>query len=210
MKERPILFSGEMVKAIIDGRKTQTRRVVSRLAGFGPITEFQSSTTKGYDWQFRDKRGCWNDISHERLLECCPYGKPGDGLWVKETWWCDAPEPVPHDHPLMFYRANQTGTTKGMKWTSSRFMPRWASRISLLVKDVRVERLQDISESDCEAEGVERLCERFVTPGSVPISYTEIPFRDYFELLWDSINAKKHPWSENPWVWVVEFEQIPR
>lgn len=79
MKERPILFSGPMVLAILAGKKTQTRRQVK-------LREFQSSTTRGYDWTFRDRRALWNDVSAERLMELCPYGQPGDRLWVRETW----------------------------------------------------------------------------------------------------------------------------
>ena len=79
MKERGILFSAPMVRANRAGRKTQTRRLVS-------LREFGPSTTSGYDWTFRDKRALWNDISPARLMEMCPYGVPGDRLWVRETW----------------------------------------------------------------------------------------------------------------------------
>jgi len=86
MKERPILFSAAMVKAILEGRKTQTRRVIKKLLGKGVITEFGKSDILVYDWQFRDKRGQWNDITHTKLLKMCPYGKVGDRLWVRETF----------------------------------------------------------------------------------------------------------------------------
>jgi len=84
MADRPILMSGPMVRALLDGRKTQTRRVITRLLRFGKITEFGPSDTRGYDWHFRDKRMLWNDLRHQELLPYCPYGQPGDRLWPSE------------------------------------------------------------------------------------------------------------------------------
>ncbi|MBS0424575.1 MAG: hypothetical protein JSR71_09190 [Proteobacteria bacterium] len=88
-KERPILFSAPMVRAILDGRKTQTRRIINRVNGIGLITEFQRSDTPGYDWSMCDKRIHWHELTNAELLERCLYGKPGDRLWVRESFWSD-------------------------------------------------------------------------------------------------------------------------
>ena len=172
-KEHPIIFSAPMVRAILAGRKTQTRRVINRLAGFGKITEFGPSDTRGYDWHFRDKRMLWNDILTPRLMECCPLGKPGNRLWVRETW---APVVVAGAGCIVAYRADgekpnaDTARTVTLatprawdqanrylhsgKWAPSIFMPRWACRTVRELVSVRVERLQDISEADARAEGI--------------------------------------------------------
>ncbi|HET6788245.1 MAG TPA: hypothetical protein VFH49_09800, partial [Aquabacterium sp.] len=91
MAERPILMSAPMVRATLDDLKTHTRRDITRLTGFGQVTDFGPSDTPGYAWTFRDRQGRLHDISHERLLECCPHGQPGDRLWVRETWMPDPP-----------------------------------------------------------------------------------------------------------------------
>ena len=167
MKERPIIFKGEMVKAILDGRKTQTRRVVKNVED---LTVF-----------FRDdKFGCPFK---------CPYGKPGDRLWVRETW----ADVNTSEGPAICYRAD--GDVQ-IIWRSSIYMPRWASRITLKILDIRVERLQDISEKDAIAEGIQ------------PSDYAKP--KAAFMRLWDSINAKKpgKSWKDNPWVWVIEFSRV--
>lgn len=178
--ERPILFSGPMVRALLDGRKTQTRRLV-KLRDFGP------STTVGYDWAFRDRRALWNEVSLSRLLETCPYGQLFDRLWVRETWHCNH---VGKDQSKVNYRAD--GRT-GLLWTPSIHMPRWASRITMEVTDVSVERLQSISMADVAAEGFQA-CEQF--EGS-------------FSQTWDALNGKRATWASNPWVWAVSFRVLP-
>lgn len=198
MKEHPILFSGEMVRAILDGRKTQTRRVVKnpgRLDGL---------MLKGEE------------------AEWCPYGQPGDRLWVKETFVVDSLAGVVRGSVktrqsdwCVHYRArNHPVITRSFdgKWRSSIHLPRWASRLMLEVAAVRVERVQEISEQDIAAEGIDEV----VVPGirwagpshPVPLD-TEITKRERWMYVWDSINAKRGFGLEtNPWVWVVEFKVI--
>lgn len=209
MKERPILFSGPMVRDILDGTKTQTRREITRLLKFGEITEFQRSATKGYDWSFRDRSGCWNDISHERLLECCPYGKPGDRLWVKETWG-----QVGEGDPIIYRATCDTETRfatnwydRGFKWTPSIHMPRRASRITLEITDIRVERLQDISEEDTLAEGVAIDKGHCYHVAGHEGKWAHATAKGCFETLWGSINGPGS-WDANPWVWVIEFRKV--
>lgn len=189
MKERPILFSTDMVRAIRDGRKTMTRRVVKGnpgKLGFSP---------------FACKHDDYLD-EHGRQYSC-PYGVPGDRLWVRETW-CTSPaydKWKPRDLPIgcpIWYRAQADDDMS--KWRPSIFMPRWASRINLIVKDVRVELVQDISEDDAWCEGVS-MDEVLDIPCSGPMGVA------VFSRLWNSINAKRgYGWDSNPWVWVVEFE----
>ena len=158
MNEHPILFSGEMVRAILEGRKTQTRRIVNRLSHKGKITELAFSVGR---FIFRDKNALWNDVEEKYLLERCPYGQPGDHLWVRETW------SVEHGHLsdeaasnfYVCYKADMAigpanekegdleklSDTQSGEWRPSIFMPRWASRITLEVVNIRVERVQDIT-----------------------------------------------------------------
>lgn len=172
MKTRPILFSGEMVRAILAGQKTQTRRVVR--PDVASCCTHQCGGTS------------------QAVLSRCPYGQPGDGLWVKETHLPKASG--------CWYRADMTPMQAagigGMYggWKPSIFMPRKLSRISLVVKGVRVERLQSITHCDAKAEGVEQ------GKSDVPGNY-----RAAYERLWESINGQGS-WAVNPWVWVIEFE----
>jgi hypothetical protein len=186
MSERPILFSGPMVRAILAGTKTQTRRVVKLLEGFEP-----SGSTM--HWPHAQKR------AGVTVPLKCPYGQPGDRLWVRETW---APvfKRVPHSNGCL-YRADDDGrqiNPRSMdgKWKPSIHMPRWASRITLEITGVRVERLQDISGQDVIAEGIE-----VDILGNAPLTLAI----DRYRRLWDSLNAEHAPWASNPWVWVVEF-----
>lgn len=209
MKERPILFSAPMVRAILAGMKTQTRRVIKPPRGYempcDPLDD--------------------GDIAE--LLAVCPYGQPGDRLWVRETWgvvsgaWDEAGDRIPWipDRPAMAVRElpfgrgyysghaiyaadgpfewagdDDGGGEPRSAWKPSIHMPRSASRITLKVTDVRVERLHEIIEADAVAEGAS-------TPG---------PFAVYhFMDLWSSINGAKS-WNANPWVWVVSFRRLPR
>jgi hypothetical protein len=207
MKERPILFSGVMVRALIDGRKTQTRRVVKPQ----PEADHDGEPywhVGGYRaWMYRGiteilRSGTGNAIE-------CKYGQPGDRLWVKETFAdIDTNEP-----PGPVYRATDPDweTTGGWKWTPSIFMPRWASRLTLEVLSVKVQKLQDISEEDAMAEGVEPARRplggwRNYASGGAP----NPPFRtalESFASLWESINGPGS-WALNPWVWCILFRKL--
>lgn len=189
MKERPILFSAPMVRALLNGTKTQTRRVVKRFevrAGM-PEPEMQS------------------------LLRCCPYGAPGDRLWVRETFakidgqtqpWIET------DYRATYTHGDRLGDSLGIKkrWTPAIHMPRAASRITLDVTGVRVERLQDIGEADARAEG---------SPCVDEVSGREVLFPDAskcgtfklgFRVVWEAINGPGS-WDANPWVWCIEFRR---
>jgi hypothetical protein len=200
MNEHPILFSGEMVKAILEGRKTQTRRVVN------------PQPTRKYTWHgCRDGVQFWTDDplqgekgNPERVK--VPYGMPGDYLWIREkaklrsidrrrNGYVDGFDlHYPADDAIIVYpgRDNPKPYTFG-KFCPSIHMPRWASRITLQIFDVRVERLHEISHQDVIAEGG-------------PFGYSGSSDEDYFAL-WDTINAKRgYSAHLNPWVWVVEFK----
>jgi hypothetical protein len=253
VKERPILFSGPMVKAILDGRKTQTRRVIK------PQPDYFEVMGQPISWD----KGALNP----------PYGKPGDRLWVKESMWVsecgnyyarpvykkdsigtdydiftkdgskawfDSTQPdskYPERKHLAGGWSNRGKRLKSGRWvpgfelyfydldvnkeirpgtgntiikdysavflkrTPSIFMPRWASRITLEITQIKVERLQAISESDIKAEGFERVQYRGFTAKKIGDMGD---FSDY----WDSLNAKKYPWSSNPWLWVLKFKRL--
>lgn len=215
MKERPILFSGPMVRAILEGRKTQTRRVVK----FKPqdFVDQQYDDAKKFKAFITDEYGA----PHEKP---CPYGKLGDRLWVRETWkrsglsWHHTRPDIDEVYvsyraggiPHSFERPHQEtlpGDSKSSDgWVPSIHMPRWASRINLEITGVRVERLQDISEEAAKAEGITE---------STSVAVSADPEKDLVDLyaatfasLWDQINGTKYTWSSNPWVWVVEFKKI--
>jgi hypothetical protein len=194
-RERPVLFSAPMVRAILEGRKTQTRRLVNPQPA--PNSPFDGGTT----WMYRPDKGRHvpvGTVGHLTVAEKtglrCPYGVPGDVLWVKETFKAFTQQRVE-------YRADYPSLESTTGWTPSIFMPRWASRLTLEVTEVRVERLQEISEEDARAEGV--TSER----GAVGQSVRPGP-REAFAALWDSINGERCPWASNPWVWVVGFRRL--
>lgn len=228
VKIRPIIFSGPMVRAIIGGRKTQTRRIIKL-----------STTNADRSWRLdchdvgaaiftRPNRVV---MGHEVVTECvkieCPYGQPDDRLWVRETWAVDADiAQARREHEDMmpglrhgpYFRADPVHENSGLIWRPAIHMPRWASRITLEVTGVRVERLQDISENDAKAEGINWSYDRdpFASgPSACRYGNSALPGRGFntakfaFENLWDSINAKRAPWSSNPWVWVIEFRLLP-
>lgn len=180
MTERPILFSAPMVRAILAGTKTQTRRVVKP------------------DGKYRLDLVCPADGGPSR----CPYGQPGDRLWVREAWrvvWSsDGEPPRSFDASYRFWYEADAPLQDGYgKLRPSIHMPRCASRITLKITGVRVERLQDISIRDCIAEGIH--C-------GGPENPDGIEKRDYRDL-WASINGPES-WDANPWVWVIEFRRI--
>lgn len=189
-KERPILFSAPMVRAILTGNKTQTRRVV-KLNRHYQIEERDDGSL--WPWMYDDDRASDSWLA-------CPYGMPGDRLWVRETWRTerDFDHLPPRDlDPTMTatpvqYEAGPHADVLDGKLRPSMFMPRWASRITLEVTAVRVQRLQDISEADAIAEGV----------------YTDpaCPAYDGYRALWESINGP-NSWDANPWVWAITFKR---
>lgn len=243
-KERPIIFSADMVRAILDGRKTQTRRTVKTQPPFGCEYVINSAGSAACCFATGANPIVWvpptaKSVNH---LLPCPYGCPGDRLWVRETWKTGSN--IDHLSPKlirekfedtgyrpgdrangkccpMFYVADDKHLRWGGHdvqdfgdWGKTRVsihMPRWASRITLEVTDVRVERLTSISESDCKAEGVEATAygrdpdafdERYGTPEGLGRSH-----KLDFKLLWNRIYGDV-AWAANPWVWVVEFERV--
>lgn len=210
MTERPILFSGEMVRALLAGTKTQTRRVV-RPRHDWRMDEREDGTPWPY---FRD----YVYEEPEPVEVPCPYGAPGDMLWVKERWqWASAywasiyRDPGATDAERAecqagagYYATHRNPECDG-PWTSPLYMPRLLSRITLRVTSVRVERVQDISEEDARAEGVVRACFGGWTDGTT--DYDTITAAQAFRALWESINGAES-WAANPWVWVVGFERV--
>jgi hypothetical protein len=191
-RERPILFSGPMVQAILDGRKSQTRRMVkARELGLWNKTDCERD---GDGWPlYEDDMGDYQRLS-------CPYGKPGDRLWVRETW-----KTAPGGGEDVYYRADGHIDIKEWPWKPSIFMPRWASRITLEVTGVRVERLWQITEADAIAEGCR---EEEGSPEDIAIlgpgSWTA---KLEYMMLWEEINGEGS-WAKNPWVWVVSFRRV--
>ncbi|ELY5242796.1 morphogenetic protein [Yersinia enterocolitica] len=199
MNEKPILFNSEMVNAILSGRKTMTRRIISEktLHLFGVA----AGAGECHPLELCDER------SQSYYLEFCPLGKPGDQLWVRECFSdledFDFFNPsVPDVIPGYWYWAD--GNPEWGNWTKPKpsiHMPRWASRINLLITGVRVERLNDISEQDARAEGVKA----WRGPAEELVG-GKLAFLE----LWDSIYGQKEGenWQANPWVWVINFERM--
>ena len=184
MKERPIIFSCEMVRAVLDGRKTMTRRVVVPQPEYGAYPHHDEADGVAFA-----NPGSFHKY---RFL-------PNDHLWVRETWYCDNPsraQDILSRGEGLYYKATEEHPGIFPKWRPSIFMPRWASRITLEITDIRVERLQHISEKDAVKEGL------------ISDEINQITAAENFENLWDSINGKKYPWASNPWVWVIEFRRI--
>jgi len=209
MKQRPILFSGDMVRAILEGRKTQTRRLVNPQPIVGSGQEIVQVASN--DFWVGTNNGHFSGHSSTRFS--CKFGQSGDQVWVKETFAIHPDYNPPYNFDGQYvYRATDPDweTTDGWKWKPSLFMPREASRIFLEITEVRVERLQDISENDAWKEGIE-----FKRP---PINQNATGFRHYqsgfynaknaqhsYQTLWEKINGPES-WDLNPWVWVVEFK----
>lgn len=215
MSDKPILFTGPMVRAILEGRKTQTRRLIS-IRGHQVITEFGPSNTAGYDWHFHDAKMLWHDLRHTELMPRLPYAI-GDRLWVRET--CATWNGFHRD---TVYRADESNQEWELvkndakigawKIRSSIHMPRWASRLTLIVDDVRVERLQDISEADAVAEGIVHRRRQNIYEGAddkrgkKPTRLFTSPTPAFADL-WDSINGPG-AWASNPWVVALRFRAV--
>lgn len=178
MKKRPIIFSGEMVRAILDGRKRMTRRVMEPqpMPYHDGALLWQGKIPKTAKYYSVPPYGCFAQNGKVFDDVYCPYGKVGDRLWVREAVRITR-------HP--FIRPS---------------ISRWASRITLEITEVRVERLQDITVNDVRAEGVEI--------HSPAIGGARAGIERTFGKAWDKVNGKKHPWASNPWVWVIKFEVV--
>lgn len=219
MKARPILMSAPMVRALLEGRKTQTRRVVKpQPSDDGDIEECQTYPNEFFLWSGGERQPSF----------LCPYGKPGDLLWVRETWQLHSKAT---DLGKVVYRASEAASHTefhelvpvsligDMKpkpfqegWRSSLHMPRWASRLTLELTEVRVERLQEISEANAIAEGIEpvhtgagELCgyANYQYLGEGIGYFADDPIKSYASL-WESINGPGS-WEVNPWVWALTF-----
>lgn len=200
----PILFNTEMVEAILDGRKTQTRRPIERIARRGKATEFQPTDTPGYDFCFRDIEMRWHDVKKGDLLSRCPFGQLGDRLWVREAFSAAFMRylPNPNENHQIFFRAdNDRPTWAEGPWIPSIHMPRWASRITLEINSVGVERVQDVSPEDIVAEGI-------VDPiGTFYGRITETYARERWQITWKEVYGQES-WNSNQWVWVVKFKVL--
>lgn len=198
MKERPIIFNSDEVRAILEGRKTMMRKPVKNKE---ILSYLDLNKTKG-----RVTVISCEDFTHD-ISEICPYGVPGDRLWVKETWR------LPYGGPNRWVDYKADDARDGFKWCSPVRMPRWASRIMLEIINVHVERLQDISEEDALAEGIRRI-PHGMDGDYFHFSRTEADPQnwcfpdDAFRELWESNNTKLgYRWDANPWVWVIEFRR---
>lgn len=200
MTTRPILFNGTMVRAILSGQKTQTRRPVTPqpsdtfLPTIGPYqrTLFDKRTGEEYPDPF-ERFGAFDEVEDFRS----PYGAPGDMLWVRETFCNCIDSSGADDFEFTVYQATDKLPHSASKWTPSIHMPRWASRITLEVVSIRVQRVRDISEQDAISEGIKmRGMTRY-----------EGEAKSEFSKLWTACYPRL-PWSANPWVWAVEFRRI--
>ncbi|MBU0539346.1 MAG: morphogenetic protein [Gammaproteobacteria bacterium] len=200
MKERPILFNGEMVRAILDGHKTQTRRLFKLPKSASWLNTALPLDDGGY-FQIAGRQGYW----HVEEIEC-PIGFVGDRLWVRETW---ARYNIDRDSHDMAYRATAPNDwPKDGRWRPSIHMPRWASRITLEITGVRVERLQAITEQDAREEGItDGGCLNCGEPEPCGCENPAPDARDAFSFLWQSIHGQDS-WHQNPWVWVIEFKRV--
>lgn len=213
MKERGMIFNGEMVRAIIDGRKTQTRRIIK------PQPEATLSGSLSGKWLSRPLNRLLLPKIEDIAIHC-PFGVVGDRIWVRETW---ARYNIDQDSHDMAYRATPPADwPEEGRWRPSIHMPRWASRITLEITGVCVERLQNISEVDAKAEGLAEITkdgslfkfgipDRDGYPGTDdkgwPWTEWERNPVDAYRKLWQSIYGEES-WQANPWVWVIEFKRI--
>ncbi|MFU3865757.1 hypothetical protein ACM7G7_03885 [Pseudomonas aeruginosa] len=216
-RERPILFNDQMVRAILEGRKTVTRRVMKP----------QPTPCKdgGHHWpcnihqsmlhverELQNGEGCWCGLAEA----ACPYGQPGDRLWVRETWGLQvrsygggAGEFIVYraTNPDAIYCRSSEGREYPVKWKPSIHMHRHSSRILLEITAVRVERLQDISEEQALAEGVRSEPCDHARQACSDIGCWGDTAKGAFGFLWEQLNGAG-AWQANPWVWVIEFKRV--
>lgn len=222
MTERGMIFNGEMVRAILDGRKTQTRRIMKNQPehsglGLRRVIDSKNGSDDGkYFWSLSD--ACGLKIRSKSFT--CPFGSVGDRIWVREAFRVHSRAT---DVATLVYKASERNSWTEQthrvpvsvcnkpatpeKWKPSLHMPRWASRLLLEITDVRVERLREISQADAEAEGVGKLKKGFwknYQPGWTEFQLTA---RGSFATLWKSIYGDES-WYADPWVWVIEFKRV--
>jgi hypothetical protein len=219
VKERPILFSTPMVQAILEGRKTVTRRVVTDMLELLSLLVDDSEPlnlvySEWIDYEDDEvMKPEWLAYSGDNTEECTPlgqgYGQVGDMLWVRETFSKIHYEGV-DEKPTYIYKADNNNPVKGI-WKPSIFMPREACRIKLQIVSVSVERLHDITDEDAVLEGVVKDCDygttgyrNYLKPEE---TVSDISARESFETLWTSINGRES-WESNPWVWRIEFKKL--
>lgn len=221
MKERPILFNGAMVRAILPGTKTQTRRVVKlpHMNSLGAWEPFLLGGPDGGRTKGGDTIPARMTLAHTRTGDIigCPLAEPGDRLWVREAWRLRAIGEGGHaDRGPYVYRATENVDRLAERWKPSIHMPRGASRITLEVTDVRVERLQAISEAAAVAEGIRISSQARRSETCYGIYECQMPdgkthfndsAYDLYRILWQQINGPGS-WDANPWVWVVEFMRV--
>lgn len=218
VRERPMLFNGEMVRAIREGRKTKTRRVVN------PRYPFEVDEREdGSLWPFFPSY-----VTGEPDVEWleCPFGEPGDRLWGRETYRGHTGSIVQDGAPdgyelcLAYAAGGYSGTLRvdsaaynrhigdpARRWRPSIHMPRWASRITLEITEVRVERVREITEEDARAEGCSW------SDGAPEVDtgqFTEQPYeaREEFQHLWNAVSEPRFGWDADPFVWVVSFRRV--
>lgn len=232
--EKPILFSAPMVRAILGGKKSQTRRIIKTQ----PVTDGKAWACywegPNHDGQYGPSAWWLDEPPCDSMLGHCPYGKVGDCLWVRETWQCIGRQGGTSE-PILHYAASDGGASRPLTqsenywklkdkfafwdderrklcsrdgWRPSIHMPRWASRLTLEITSIKVERLADISESDCWAEGIEEVDGTFdllVPDMARRLGMSHEDAKPTYACLWESINGKGS-WSKNPWLWVVSFK----
>lgn len=225
MRERGIIFNDEMVRAVLEGSKTQTRRIIK---GCPTVQDgwYPDRYNNSEEWTFWGPRGSADAGRCTLPFVKCPFGAVGDRLWVRETWQAiydytdehgnveerryaqSIPKQKSYWHPVYAAaRGNEDRETRGFPWCPSIHMPRWASRITLEITGVRVERLNNISEEDAQSEGVQQLRGGFWRHYQPGWTQHQLSARGSFLTLWDSIYGEES-WQANPWVWVIEFKRV--
>jgi hypothetical protein len=216
MKERPIIFSGPSIPAILDGRKTQTRRLMKpQPPTYQSGLVYLDAYNGGPQWNFWDKL---NRVMNNMPMWTCPYGVPGERLWVKEAWRLNHNPDSPKNGQVEYRADYQDAVCQDLiTWRSPRFMPKDLARIWIEITEIRVQRVQEISIDDLYAEGCPAL--------SSDEDGSEL--YEWYSDLWDSINGKgriDHPpgvdvlheaphigggaWVSNPWVWAISFRRL--